>query len=322
MAEAADIPFFGITSRRPKKGLSPGNILTAIALIKGFVEAIASLRKFKPDLVIGTGGYASVAVVMAQAVLRGKTLIHESNIVPGRANLWLSRFATSICVGFVDTLRFFNAAKTFSTGMPIRQGLLDLPNKREARKSLKINSELFTVTVIGGSQGAATINRVVAEAVPMLKELPIQVLHQTGPGNYEQAKSAQQSAGWDGYHVYAYFDDMAPVYASTDLVLCRSGASTIAEVTAIGLPSILVPYPHANTNEQMLNAKFVAENGGAIVIENSDLTPKVLSGTVAGLLKSPDKLREIAEAAKKMGRPHAAQNIAQLALSMIENNKR
>lgn len=316
LADRAGIPFVGITSRQLKKLLSPGTILTAASLGKGFMEAVSALRRFGPDLVIGTGGYASAAVVMAQTLRRGNTLIHEQNVIPGRTNLALSRFASRVCVTFEDSAKYFPARKTIVTGLPIRSELLSLPDKKEARKALGLDEERFTLLVIGGSQGARRLNEVIAEAVRDLQKMDVQVVHQAGERNYEEADARRKEIGWKHYHVHPYFEDMRQVYTSTDLVLSRCGASTISEITAVGLPAILVPYPYAYADHQRFNAEFVSRNGGGILVGDSEIDAELLINIIKRLADSPEELRRMSEASRKLGKPQAARDIARLALEV------
>lgn len=317
LAASAGIPFVGLTGRKLRKVLSPGSILTAAALAAGFVQALRELRRFKPDLVIGTGGYASAAVVLAQALRRGKTLIHEQNMVPGRTNLWLSRFATRICVTFEDSIKYFPSGKTFVTGLPVRSELLSLPAKEKARAALGLEPGTFTILVLGGSQGAQRLNEVVAESVPDLSRLPVQLLHQTGQRNHDEAARRRESVGWDRYHLRAYFDDMRPVYAAADLVVSRCGASTVAEITAVGLPAILVPYPYAYADHQRLNGEFLADKDAAIVVTDADLSAERLTSAVRRLVESPAELKKMADASRGLGKPGAAGDIAMIAVEMV-----
>jgi UDP-N-acetylglucosamine--N-acetylmuramyl-(pentapeptide) pyrophosphoryl-undecaprenol N-acetylglucosamine transferase len=322
LAAEADIPYFGLTSRKLRKAVSVGAVLAVGSLGKGLMEALEALNRFKPDLVIGTGGYAAAAVVLAQGLRRGRSLIHEQNAVPGRTNLWLSRFATRICVTFPDSAAYFPARKTVVTGLPIRAGLLDLPDKAEARSSLGLSPELFTVLVLGGSQGAVRLNQAVGDAIPELRQMPVQVLHQSGERNFEEADRLRESAGWDRYRVRAFFDDMRYAYASADLVVCRSGASTLAEIAAAGLPSILVPYPHAHADHQLHNAEYVVRGGGALLVRDSDLDANGLVDHIGRLISSPDELRKMSDASRRLGRPHAARDIVAVAAEIIEEKGR
>lgn len=317
MAEQADIPFIGLTSRKMGRLLSFGTILTAASLGKGFFEALGALSRAKPDLVIGTGGYVAAAVVAAQAMRGGKTLIHEQNMVPGRTNGLLARFASRICVSFEDAKNAFPQAKTVVTGLPIRPEIMSIPDKADARSKLGIDPDKFTLLVFGGSQGARTLNNATVSALPRLRELPLQVLHQAGKRNFDEVAESAKSAGWNDYHLRAYLDDMAAAYGAADAVVCRSGASTVCEITVVGLPAVFVPYPFAITNEQRLNARYVADRGGAVVIEDAEFSGDVLADQVERLFGSPDELQKMREASRRLGRPDAAREVVRAALDLI-----
>lgn len=318
LAITAGIRFTGITGRKLKKTLSVGTALAMASLARGIIEASSILRVFKPDIVIGTGGYASAAVVLAHAFRGGKAIIHEADAIPGRTNRWLSRFASKVCVASEDSLKFLPAGKTVVTGLAIRSELVELPPKRESRKALNLDAKAFTILVFGGSQGARKLNEVVAESIPELKELPLQILHQTGEKNYDEALERAQSIGWDRYQVRGYLDDMRSAYAAADLVVCRSGFGSISEITAVGLPSILVPYPYSHADHQTRNAEFVARQGGAIVISDVDFSAEFLVKTIRGFIESPEKLQKMAAASKGLGKPDAARDIARMAVELAK----
>ena len=280
-------------------------------------SARSALKDFDADLVIGTGGYAAAAVVLAQVAQRGRTLIHEQNVVPGRTNRFIGRFADKICVTFEDTLRFFPAAKTILTGLPVRAALKHLPNKADARRAFNLEEGLFTVLVLGGSQGARQLNRVVGEAAGIAGSEPFQILHQVGERNFEEASAVQSAADSGRYRVLAYIEDMRSAYAAADLVISRSGASTVAEITAIGIPAIFVPYPFAFADHQRLNAEYVARRGGAVVLAEAQLTASALLQQVRGFMESPESLSSMGAASRSLGMPCAADEVARIAAGMI-----
>jgi len=317
MASKADISFVGLTSRKMGRLLSFGTVLTAAGIGKGFFEALVTLRRFKPDLVIGTGGYVAAAVVLAQAVRGGKTLIHEQNMVPGRTNGLLSRLASRVCVSFEDTAKSFPPGRTIVTGLPVRPEILSVPDKAAAREKLGLDPSKFTILVFGGSQGARTLNHAVASALPRLKKLPIQLFHQAGKRNFDEAVESAKSAAWNDYHLHAYVDDMAAAYGAADMVVCRSGASTVCEITIVGLPAVFVPYPFAITNEQRLNARYVADHGGAVVVEDAEFTGDVMAYHIERFLNSPDDLRKMRESSRALGKPDAARNVVKAAFDLI-----
>ncbi|MHB1000952.1 MAG: undecaprenyldiphospho-muramoylpentapeptide beta-N-acetylglucosaminyltransferase [Armatimonadota bacterium] len=319
LAASAGIPFFGLVTRKIKKVLSPDSVLVMGALAMGFSEAMSYLNRCKPDLVIGTGGYASAAVVMAQTLRRGKTLIHEQNVIPGRTNMLVSRFASKVCVTFDDTTKYFPVDKTIVTGLPVRSELLKLPDRNYARKLLGLDPDKFTLLVYGGSQGAKSFNKIIEESLPELRKMPIQIIHQVGKRNIKEAEQIRMSAGWDNYHVFDYFDDVRPVFKAADLMLTRCGASSIAEITIAGIPAILIPYPYAYADHQSYNGDVVARNGGGILVKESDLTVDLLVDTIKILSESPAKLEHMRKAVLELGKPNAARDIVKIAIDLIEN---
>ncbi|MDD3132936.1 MAG: undecaprenyldiphospho-muramoylpentapeptide beta-N-acetylglucosaminyltransferase [Bacteroidales bacterium] len=317
LAESANIPFIGLDSRRLGRAISIQNVRALLALARNLGSARSALKDFDADLVIGTGGYAAAAVVLAQVAQRGRTLIHEQNVVPGRTNRFIGRFADKICVTFEDTLRFFPAAKTILTGLPVRAELKHLPNKAGARRAFNLEEGLFTVLVLGGSQGARQLNRVVGEAAGIAGSEPFQILHQVGERNFEEASAVQSAADSGRYRVLAYIEDMRSAYAAADLVISRSGASTVAEITAIGIPAIFVPYPFAFADHQRLNAEYVARRGGAVVLAEAQLTASALLQQVRGFMESPESLSSMGAASRSLGMPCAADEVARIAAGMI-----
>lgn len=321
LARASGIPFKGLTTRKMRKTLSIDSLLAMGALAAGFSAARKMLYQFKPDLVIGTGGYASAAVVIAHAISGGKALIHEQNVIPGRTNLCLSRFASRICVTFDNSIRYFPAEKTVLTGLPIRSEFMDMPAKADAMKSLNLDPNKFTLLVYGGSQGAMKLNQVIKDSLPALRAMPLQIVHQTGERNFQSSEEISKSEGWADYHVYPYFDDTRFVFASTDLMLSRCGASTIAEITALGIPAILVPYPFAYANHQFFNGEFVAKNGGGILIEESKLTSELFIKTLERCISDTTYLDGMRKASISLGKPHAAKQIAAIAADIARCRK-
>jgi UDP-N-acetylglucosamine--N-acetylmuramyl-(pentapeptide) pyrophosphoryl-undecaprenol N-acetylglucosamine transferase len=316
LALESGFPFVGLTSRKLKKLISFDTILTGAAMMKGLAEAVGALSEFKPDVVIGTGGYVAATVVLAQVLRRGRTLILEPDVVPGRTNLLLSKYASVICVAFQEAVKNFPEERVRVTGMPVRSDLLSLPSRVDARRRLNLQPELFTLLVIGGSQGARRLNQVVGEAIPELRKMPMQIVHQTGARNYEEAAVSANNQGWANYHVRPYLDEMADAYAAADLALCRCGSSTIAELTAVGLPAILIPYPFAHGDHQKLNAKVLEGRGAGILIDEENLTSEVLVETIKRLVGSSEEITRMSDASKGLGRPGAAAEIADLAVQL------
>jgi len=312
VAAEAGIPFRAVPSSPLTRSLSVGSVVSIMRLLAGVFRARRILREFGPLVALGTGGYTTAAVLVAQRTLGGRIVIHEQNVVPGRTNRRLARIADRVCVSFDVSAGWFPAGKVVVTGLPVRREFSCPPDRTQARRALGLEQDLFTLLVVGGSQGARKLNELMIGAWPLIDDGSTQVLHQLGARNVDQAAST----GSDGrYRTQAYVD-MPPAMAAADLVIGRSGASTVAEITASGLPSILVPYPHAVADEQTANAKYLADRGAALVFEERILTPEVLAGAVNGLRSSPDTLAEMSKSSKSLGTPDAARRVARVVLDL------
>lgn len=306
IARAAGIEFEAVPSSSLTKSLSIKNIASTGRLIAGVFRARRILSKFKPDVVVGTGGYTTAAVLVAAKSLGIRIVIHEQNTVPGRTNLWLSRIADKVCVSFDLSAAYFPEGKVVLTGLPTRKEFQSLRGKAEARRELGLREDAFTILVVGGSQGAKRLNELVMDMWSMVNDGNTQVLHQVGKRNMDDCRSAES----DLYHVMAYLD-MPCAIAAADLVICRSGASTIAELTLAGLPSILVPYPHAVTGEQKRNAEYLVNRDAGIMCEEASATNGMLGNLVIDLRSDPDRLRAMADASASLARIDAARRVAE-----------
>lgn len=314
LAENAGIPFQAIPSAPLTKSVSFRNAGALIKLVTGFFKARRIISDFAPGVVIGTGGYTTAAILLAQKSLGGRIVIHEQNAVPGRTNLWLSRIADKVCVSFNSSLACFPGQKVVFTGMPVRAGFAALMDKSQARRKLGLEENLFTVLVVGGSQGAQKVNQLVMDAWPLFDNGNVQVLHQTGERNLPQAEAADIS-NRERYRVHGYLD-METALAAADMVIGRSGASTLAEINAAGKPCVLIPYPYAYADHQRLNAQAAAENGAGIVMNESDTDSDKLADLIIKLIASPDRLSVMAEKSAAMGKSDAARKIAETALGI------
>lgn len=306
LASTAGIAFESVPSSALTKS-TRGAALRKLAA--GVFRARRILNRFQPHVVLGTGGHAAAAVVIAQRTRRGRIVIQEQNAIPGRTNLWLARFADKICVAVESSSSYFPAGKVIVTGMPIRREFSSLPGKAEARRALRLREDLFTIVVVGGSQGAKRINEVMLEAWPRVRDDGTQVLHQVGKLSYDELRDRAA----DDYRVEPTVD-MPLALASADLVIGRSGASTLAEITAAGAPSVLIPYPFAYADHQRLNAQELEQRGAAMMIIEKDLTADALVALIADLRSSPDRLSAMSAAAKSCGRPDAAAKVAEVVL--------
>lgn len=320
IAAEAGFEFRAIASSKLTKSVSLSNASALMKLAAGIPRARKILRDFGADVVLGTGGYTTAAVLVAARTLGRGVVIHEQNAVPGRTNMWLARIADKICVSVESSAAFFSAKKVELTGMPIRADFSALADKLAARRALGMNPEAFTLVVVGGSQGARRINELVVESLTWLWDDGIQVLHQAGERNVQDVSARYDMlygdlGGQMPYYLKAYVD-MPSAIAAADLIISRSGASTIAEITAAGLPSVLLPYPHAYANHQKRNAEYLVQHGAAVMVEDDSVTPRMLADIVVDLRRSPEKLQRMSAAAKSLGKPDAAQRVAEVVLSV------
>lgn len=262
------------------------------------------LKEFRPNVVVGVGGYASGPVMLA-AILGGiPTVAFEPNFVPGFANRLVARWVSAAAVHFEETAKYFRRATV--TGVPVRSAFFQVKKRPLGGPP--------TLLVFGGSQGAHAINQAVTASVPVLRErFPgLHIIHQTGERDFEEARTAY--AAFHGQaEAYRFIEDMPGLFAQADLLLCRSGASTVAEITAAGKPAIFVPFPGAADDHQKRNAEALQKAGAALLLEQVALTPMALVETLCGLLNDQGRLDQMGEAARKLAHPDAGREIAAIA---------
>jgi UDP-N-acetylglucosamine--N-acetylmuramyl-(pentapeptide) pyrophosphoryl-undecaprenol N-acetylglucosamine transferase len=260
------------------------------------------LRRFRPDVVVGVGGYASGPVVLAAALGRIPTAILEPNSIPGLANKILGRFVGAVFLAFDDTRRFFNPRRILMTGNPIRRALRD-----KLLGAAPAPQGSHRVFCFGGSLGARAVNALMVDAAVALGGA-IDLVHQTGAEERDAVAARYQAAGIRA-DVRGFIDDMAAEYARADLVIARAGATTLAELTAVGRPAILVPFPFAADNHQERNAQALADAGAALVFRQADLDGAKLAAAIRGLLDDPARLGRMQAAMRALARPDAAGTI-------------
>jgi UDP-N-acetylglucosamine--N-acetylmuramyl-(pentapeptide) pyrophosphoryl-undecaprenol N-acetylglucosamine transferase len=276
---------------------------TAFDLPRAVWDASRMLNEFAPDVVIGVGGYASGPAMLAAVVKHIPTLAFEPNVVPGFANRMVARFVSAAAVHFEETGTYFRHAEV--TGVPVRQAFFEIRAKRAG---------VPTLLVFGGSQGAHAINEAMIRCLPELqRQAPgMHIIHQTGERDYNDALAAYRGLG-ESAEVFKFIEDMPAAFARADLVVCRSGASTVAEITAAGKPAIFVPFPRAADDHQRVNAEALARSGAAVLVEESKLEGVWLAETIAALLGDPRRLEQMSLAARELAHPDAARDIAALA---------
>lgn len=283
-----------------------------------FKDSYAILKEVKPDLIFGVGGYASGAILLLASLMNIPTMIHEQNSVPGLTNKLLSKFVDIVTVTYQEGMDFFPRDKTYLTGNPVRQEILEGDRER-GYKVFNLHKGLWTIFVFGGSQGASSINSAISEALVYLDELKdkIQFLHQTGERDFNAVREFYRIRGFKGSIIpFAY--NMADAYAVADLVICRAGATTLAELTACGKPSILIPYPYAARNHQELNARKLWELGAAQMILQKELNGRSVAEMVKYLFENPDAIVEMENVSRSLGRPDAARKIIELAVGLMK----
>lgn len=312
-AEGFNIEF--INAKGLNRKLSFDFFSTIGNMLKGFLEAKKIIKKFKPDFVIGMGGYVCFPVIMASSRLKIPTLIHESNSLPGIANRILSRFANFTAISFKDTEKYFKKAKALVfTGNPVREEIFTF-SREEARAEEGLQKDSVLVLVFGGSRGAQKINEAIIDLIEINNgKLPYNLILSTGKTQYEVVLKGLSEKGYsietlNNIKIVPYIYDMPKYLSAADLVVGRAGAVTISEITAAGTASILIPFPYATENHQEYNARSLEMNGASIVVLDKDLTGKILNQQISSLVENKELLSRMAKSAKKMGVLDAAQKI-------------
>ncbi|MCX7876642.1 MAG: undecaprenyldiphospho-muramoylpentapeptide beta-N-acetylglucosaminyltransferase [Melioribacteraceae bacterium] len=293
---------------------SVNNLLFPLKLFVSFFQALVIVIKFKPRVVVGTGAYVSGPVVWAASIIGSKIILLEQNSYPGITNRLLEKKATEIHIAFEETKKYFrDKSKIVLSGNPIRINL-NLVDKIQARRSFSLDDNKKTILIIGGSGGAKSLNHAVAKSLDKLLEKDIQVLWQTGKVYYQEFKKYSQH----GVKVMEYFDDMSLAYSSCDIVIARAGATTIAEVSLLGLPVIFVPSSNVAADHQYKNAKTLQDENAALIIPDNEVEKKLYDTTIS-LIYDEEKLKELRNNIKKFSNPDAALNITKKIIHLSEN---
>lgn len=271
-------------------------------LVKSLGQARFILKQFQPDIVVGVGGYASVPVLLAAKLARIPYVIHEQNALGGLSNRMLGKGAKKIFLSFPESAKGFPQSRSVVTGNPLRTGL------EQVSPELPVAGKIL---VFGGSRGARAINQAVIAMLPLLKEWPErpELIHQTGQEDYAEVKQAYADAGLDPAQVLPFIDDMASAYDQASLVVCRAGATTLAELAVTGRPAILIPFPFAAADHQTANALAFARAGAAEVLMQKELSAETLAMKVQILFSDRQRLTMMAACGRAIGRPGAAEKI-------------
>jgi UDP-N-acetylglucosamine--N-acetylmuramyl-(pentapeptide) pyrophosphoryl-undecaprenol N-acetylglucosamine transferase len=295
------------------KGLSRGLrkelFILPFYILKSLLESRTVLRKHQPDIVVGTGGYVSLPVLLMASLLRKKTLIQEQNSYPGISTRILAVFANRVCLSYQDSIRYFPLkGKLKVLGNPIRKEIIS-GNREEGLRKFDLNPDKKTVFILGGSQGSRKINQAIREGINYLEQPGnIQLLWQTGNRDFEEIREFMKGINLNST-ILPFIQDMASAYAVSDLLVCRAGALTLAEVTACGKPSILIPYPFATADHQRYNAMSLKEKGAAEVILEKEVKGENLVILIVELLKDENRLKEMSRNAKMLAKPMAVSQI-------------
>lgn len=307
-----NIPFKSIHITGFKRKLSFENVKTIMRFMKGVSRSKAILKDFQADVVIGTGGYVCGPVVYAASKLGIPTIIHEQNSVPGLTNKFLSRYVDRIAVCFSEAKSFFPEEKVVMTGNPRASEVLNQDGIK-GRLSAGLNLTDPVVLIVGGSRGARPINDAVVQSLMELGNRPYQILYVTGEVHYEKVKKEVELSGSSkNVVVKPFVHNMPQVLAGTDLTVARAGATTLAELTSLGIPSILIPSPYVTNNHQEKNARSLSDHGAAELLLEKDLTRDTLLESIDRILLNESRLQEMKQAAKKLGIPDSAQRLYRL----------
>ncbi len=279
------------------------------SLPKAVLEALSILKDFRPQLVLGVGGYASGPVMVAALLLGMKRAIHEQNVIPGMTNRLLRWFSQKIFISFEETRKYFPKKKTILTGNPIRKQFFSYcPTEKEEIGGKR--KDLFTVLVLGGSSGAHRLNEKMSEALDSLEEIKshLRFIHQTGSKDFDFISKIYQEKGFEAI-VKPFIENMASTYQISDLVISRAGASTLAELALCGKAVILIPYPYAAHNHQLINAQRLVRLGAAKMIQDEELSGPRLAKMVLHFYQHPEERARMEEAILKIARPRASEEI-------------
>lgn len=308
------ITFKKIPAGKIRRYFSPLNLIDPFKSLTGFIKALFSLFFIYPDIIFSKGGYGSFPTVLAARILFIPVVVHESDSYPGRVNRWAGRFAKKIAVSYPEAFKYFAEEKTAVTGNPIREGILH-PIKVGAFEYLELDPNIPTILVLGGSQGSQKINDIIIDILPDML-IRYQVIHQVGKKNFKEAKQRADYLLSNNplrkrYKMFDYLNDTAMRMASgaATLAVSRAG-SAIFEIAQWALPSIIIPIPESVSHDQTVNAFTYARFGGAVILEENNLTASVLFSEINRLIDRRDILQKMTEGAKSFARPDAARLIA------------
>ena len=308
------IPYIGIEM----KGLNRKNIFKNIDVMKTYLKAVskakAELTKFKPDIVIGFGGYISAPVIYAAHKLKIKTIIHEQNSIPGVSNKFLSRYVDKVLVSFKESIKDFPNDKTIYTGNPRSEQIKDI--EKISKTTLGFKKDKALIIIVMGSLGSLTMTKKLKETLPLFKNKDYQVLVITGKDYYDEYKDIKLSSN---VKLVPFVDNLLGLMKDADLIVTRSGASTIAEITSIGLPAIMVPSPYVTNNHQYVNAKSLEDDGACIILKEEDFDKNSLVDLLDKTINDKKKLNSMRNALLKRGVTDSATRIYEEIIKLVRD---
>ena len=291
------------------KGLF-SQIKGAAMMLYGYAQSRTILKAFRPDFVLGVGGYASLPMVLAAKGMQIPRYIHEQNAIPGMTNKLLARFADQVFITLEESARFFPKESTLLTGNPLRRQILDLVATGSQEPADAAPKAAFKLFVFGGSQGAHAINMAMVAALPQLADLSehLEICHQTGEKDYPEVQAAYAKCRRTS-SIQPFISNMAAEYHAADLIICRAGATTIAEVTACGKACLFIPFPHAVDDHQRRNAEALLKKQACFMLLEHELTGELLAGMIRELMDDPETVRQTGAAAFRLARLDSARII-------------
>jgi len=309
LTEHPEIPF----EKLPSIGLPSPFSPTIFGFVRRFNESLARCRaiyrRYKPQVVLGMGGFTSTAPVLAGKMRGVSTFIHESNAIPGKANKMTARLVRAVLLGFKECAPFFPRVKTEITGTPIRTDLRRI-DRRLAREKLGLHGDVATLLVMGGSQGASGINQAMIKSVPALADTALQVIHLTGVREEKLVADNYRRANVPAF-VASFHHRMEEVYSAADLAVARSGAASLAELASFSLPGILIPFPYAADDHQARNAEIFTKADAAIVVKEAEILDDVLARRIREIIDDPVRLQRMSENSARLSSGNAANAVVE-----------
>lgn len=321
-----EIEFRKIHVGKVRRYFSIRNVFDIIMSFFGFIETFFKVFSIYPDVVISKGGFMSLPVVFSAYILRIPVIIHENDSVPGRANALAGKYATKIALSYAEAEQFFDPKKVAWTGNPLRREILQ-PIHEGAFEYMKLEPGVPVITIMGGSLGAKVINDTILSALPQLVN-KYQILHQTGKLNFKDTSTTaevvlESNPNKSRYHAYDYLNELSlrMVAGVSDIIVTRGG-STIFEIAAWGIPSIIIPITDSNGDHQRKNSYNYARSGGAVVIDENNLTPEILIEEIADILGSPERIQQMKDGAKLFAKTDASNKIAEVAIDIALSHEK